>query len=147
MVKEKLFDKRQPNIRYGKRIGAYIIPVRADGTIPVVRTPRGIFLLGGGVEKGESHEECIKRECLEEIGAEVLVGSLKCKSDRYHYAARFSRHMHTTSYFYTGELLGSVCEPTETNHELIYLSPDECRKKLFLKNQIWAVKVILGIDE
>ena len=33
-----------------------------------------IFLPGGGIENTETHEECIKKEALEEMGMEIEVG-------------------------------------------------------------------------
>ncbi len=53
------------------RDGAYLIPMK-DDKIGVVKTSKGYFLLGGGLDSGESHEECITRECLEEAGQKIL---------------------------------------------------------------------------
>ena len=39
----------------------------------VVRTARGLFLLGGGIQGAENDQECIRRECLEECGCECTV--------------------------------------------------------------------------
>ena len=52
----------QEDVNYIDRVGAYLIPVK-EGKVGVVRTTKGYFLLGGGVDSGESHEECIRREC------------------------------------------------------------------------------------
>ncbi len=30
-----------------------------DGKVGVVKTPKGYFLLGGGIDSGENHKECI----------------------------------------------------------------------------------------
>ena len=56
----KVFGVKE-NARYFDREGAYIIPVRGE-EVGVVRTPKGWFLLGGGIESGESHTDCIARE-------------------------------------------------------------------------------------
>lgn len=140
-VLNRLFDRKKPGINYGKRTGIYIIAFDDNGKIPVAKTTRGYFLLGGGLERGESHIDCVKRECMEEAGVNVRIGDLICRSERYHYAVRFKRHMHSISYFYFGEILDKVAEPTETNHELVWLNADDCYDKLFLAHQKWAVSV------
>ena len=138
-ILNRLFDRKKPGISYGKRTGIYIIAFDNNGRIPMAKTTRGYFLLGGGLELGESHIDCVKRECMEEAGVNVRVGDLICRSERYHYAVRFKRHMHSISYFYFGEILDKVAEPTETNHELVWLSAGDCYEKLFLAHQRWAV--------
>jgi 8-oxo-dGTP diphosphatase len=45
-----------------------------DGRILVIREPNGTWELpGGGLEEGEELIDCLKRECLEEIGVECEV--------------------------------------------------------------------------
>lgn len=60
------------NAPYEDREGAYLIPVE-DNKIGVIKTPKGYFFLGGGLENNESHRACIERECLEEAGYKVIV--------------------------------------------------------------------------
>ena len=55
------------NAEYLDREGAYLIPCR-NNQVGVVQTPKGYFFLGGGLENGESHLDCIERECIEEVG-------------------------------------------------------------------------------
>ncbi len=68
----KVFGEKAP-VPYYDRKGAYLIPVK-DNKIAVVKTPKGLFFLGGGLENGETDEACIRRECLEESGVEVTIG-------------------------------------------------------------------------
>ena len=69
---DKTFGEPVPGADYYHRIGAYLILVR-DGYVGAVRISKGYLLPGGGVEGDESHEECLWRECLEEIGQELCV--------------------------------------------------------------------------
>ena len=140
-ILNKLFDRKKPGISYGMRTGIYIIAFDNDDRIPVAKTTRGYFLLGGGLEQSESHIDCVKRECMEEAGVNVRIGDLICRSESFHYAVRFKRHMHSISYFYFGQILDKVAEPTETNHELVWLNAADCYDKLFLAHQRWAVSV------
>ena len=57
----KVFGTKE-NVPYADRPGAYLIPIR-NGHVGVVQTPKGYFLLGGGLEGNESHVSCIQREC------------------------------------------------------------------------------------
>ena len=67
----KIFGTKEQN-KYYDRQGAYIIPISGN-EIGVVETPKGFFLLGGGLDSGESDLQCIERECLEEAGYEVEI--------------------------------------------------------------------------
>ena len=61
----------QENVNYIERVGAYLIPVNED-KIGVVRTTKGYFLLPGGhVKIGETLEEGLIRETLEEVGVKI----------------------------------------------------------------------------
>ena len=42
------------DVTYYDRPGAYIIPIE-DGKIGIVKLPKGLFLLGGKIEKGEKN--------------------------------------------------------------------------------------------
>lgn len=68
-----IFGEKQAGASYRTRPGAYLIAV-SGAQIASIRTPKGFFLPGGGVEPGETHEACILRECLEETGFLVQVG-------------------------------------------------------------------------
>ena len=70
-IEHKVFGIKK-NVNYMDREGAYLLPTK-DGKVGVVKTPKGYFLLGGGLDSDESHEECIKRECFEEAGYAVSV--------------------------------------------------------------------------
>ena len=77
----KVFGVKE-DAEYFDREGAYIIPVRGNKA-GVVRTPKGYFLLGGGLENDESHIACIERECMEEAGYAVSVSRKICSAETY----------------------------------------------------------------
>ncbi len=60
----------QENEKYLDRIGAYIIPIKGE-SVGVIETPKGFFLLGGGLENDKTDSQCIVRECIEEAGYRV----------------------------------------------------------------------------
>lgn len=147
MVLEKTFGYKKPDVVYKERIGAYGVGFDNEGKIPVVMTPlyngqEGHFLLGGGIDNGENHTDCIKRECLEEAGLSVLPKKFICKGDYYHFIEHTKTDFHGIGYFYYMEINEVITEPTELDHLLVWLTIDEIRQKLFLPHQIWAVEQI-----
>ena len=75
----KVFGVKK-NVKYVDRKGSYVVPIK-DNKIAVVKTSKGYFLLGGAMKAGETEEECLIRECLEESGYEVKVGKCICYTD------------------------------------------------------------------
>lgn len=51
---------------------AHIIPIQ-NGLVGVAQCERGLFLIGGGIEEGESPEQTIRRDALEETGRRVIL--------------------------------------------------------------------------
>lgn len=132
----KIFGKKE-DASYVDREGAYIIPIKGN-KIGVVKTPKGYFLLGGGINEGESQEQAIKRECLEEAGYTVNIMKKLCSAEAY------TRHpsigfFHPIQAYYIGELLEKVQEPIESDHELIWAEYEVLKGKMFAQIQSWAV--------
>ena len=133
----KVFGEKAP-VSYYDRKGAYLIPVK-DNKIAVVKTPKGLFFLGGGLENGETDEACIRRECLEEAGVTVTVG------EKIGSAETFTTHprlgpFHPIQTYYAGEILKQVQAPLEKDHMLLICSFRELDGKLFAEMQNWALR-------
>ena len=133
----KVFGEKAP-VPYYDRKGAYLIPVK-DNKIAVIKTPKGLFFLGGGIENGETDEACIRRECLEEAGVEVTIG------EKIGSAETFTTHprlgpFHPIQTYYAGEILKQVQAPLEKDHTLLICSFRELDGKLFAEMQNWALQ-------
>ena len=142
---DKTFGAKEEGIRYFDRPGAYLLSVR-DGRLAVVRTPKGYFLLGGGIDPGETHEQCILRECMEETGCTARVEGYIGSAEVY---CRHSElgYFHPMQYYYSGQLGERAAEPVETDHRLEWIPLNEAEWKLNVWPQIWAAKRLLGSPE
>ena len=138
MCKEHRVFGIKGNVNYIDRAGAYLIPFK-DGKVGVVRTPKGYFLLGGGLDDGESHEECIKRECLEEIGYTVSVGNKICSAEMYCEHPTIG-YFHPIQTYYVGELMEQVNVAVEDDHEFVWMDYDDVVDNMYLEIQSWALK-------
>lgn len=136
-MKHKVFGIKE-NENYIDRAGAYLIPFK-EGKVGVVRTPKGYFLLGGGLDGGESHEECISRECLEEIGYTVSVGNKICSAEMYCEHPTVG-YFHPIQTYYVGELMEQVNVAVEDDHEFEWMDYDEVVDNMYLEMQSWALK-------
>ena len=144
-LNERSFGEKLAGVEYRDRVGAYAIIFDAELKVPVVQTSTGCFLLGGGLDAGESHADCIRRECLEEAGLAVDVGPLVCKGDKYHWSDTLGYYMHGVGYFYLAKSHGQVATPKEEDHELVWMAAEQCIDSLFLEHQAWAVEQALRL--
>ncbi len=133
----KVFGTKE-NAEYFDREGAYLIPYR-DNKIAVVLTPKGYFFLGGGLENGESHFDCIKRECLEEVGYSVLIEGKLCSAETYTTHPTIG-HFHPIQTYYFGKLLIKEVSCTEKDHTLCWIEYEKLKGKMFSKMQNWALE-------
>lgn len=124
--------------KYYDRNGAYIILIR-DNKAGIVETQKGCFLLGGKIENNETYEQCIKRECLEEIGYDVLIKHKVCSAETYCYHEKIG-YFHPSQVYYLGELLDKTQETIETDHNLVWYDCDIIKDKMFSEMQGWAIE-------
>lgn len=136
-MKHKVFGIKE-NTNYIERAGAYLIPV-SEGKVGIVKTAKGYFLLGGGLDNGESHEECIRRECLEEIGYTVSVGNKICSAEMYCEYSTIG-YFHPIQTYYVGELMEQVNVAVEDDHEFLWMDYDDVVDNMYLEMQRWALK-------
>lgn len=144
----KVFGEKL-NTNYSDREGAYLVCINED-KVAVVKTPKGFFFLGGGLEDNESAEVCITRECIEEIGYEVKIGDKVCSAEHYTYHKRIG-YFHPVQHYYLGELIKMKESFTvEKDHTLMWLRYEELRGKMFSPMQNWALDMcwnkLHGID-
>jgi 8-oxo-dGTP diphosphatase len=94
---------------------------------------------GGKVEKGETPEECLKRELHEEFGIEVSVGHFVAESI-YHYD-----HISIRLIGYAATLQGGRLEPT-VHDEYRWVTIPELDRYEFAPADVPFVRMLKGAD-
>jgi 8-oxo-dGTP diphosphatase len=131
-----MFGKKE-NETYFDRKGAYLIALKED-KIAVIRTPKGYFLFGGGINEDEQDEECIHRECLEEIGYSVEIDQFIGSAETYCEHPKIG-YFYPIQNYYFGELKEAIKEPIEIDHVLEWVPYEKIKNNMFLKMQNWAI--------
>jgi len=139
------FSINQPNPgkAYTKRPGAYAIMLGNQNLLAIIKTSKGYFLPGGGIEKDESEEACIIRECLEEIGIKVQILEKICSGNYFFHSPGRKMYIENIGHFYHCKIEKVLDTASEADHELVWLSSDEAIKLLYLANQKQAIKIFL----
>ncbi|MCR4794319.1 MAG: NUDIX domain-containing protein [Ruminococcus sp.] len=137
----KVFGTKEDHV-YTDREGAYLIPVRGD-MAGVVRTLKGYFFVGGGIESGESHISCIERECAEEAGYTVSVKGEVCSAETYCFHNEIG-FFHPIQTYYVGEIVSKKAEPTEKDHEFLWVKYSDIKGKMYWEMQNWALDNVFG---
>lgn len=138
-MEHRVFGAPRPGVEYRDRPGAYGIAFDGQGCAAVVCCEgKGYFLLGGGIDPGESEAECIRREALEETGYTVAVGEKVCVGEEFT-VTRQGEPFHPIGHVYLIQLGEKTSEPVETDHYLTWLPVEEFQKRTFLRFQSWAM--------
>lgn len=132
------FGMKENEKEYLEREGAYLIAVKNE-KLAVVRTERGCFLIGGGLEENESHISCIKREALEETGYQVNVEGFIGSADTYCEHWTFGA-FHPIQNYYYGQIEEKIKEAIEKDQHFEWIRLDDIEKEMFSEQQKWAVE-------
>lgn len=137
----KQFGTQIEGLNYQPRRGAYGICLK-DGRIAVAQIGYSKFvydLPGGGVDEGETPEQAVVREFLEEVGMLVKVDHLV--TDIMHYfvhdnGTAYNNHCH----FYVVDWVGDrPAQKVEDDHELVWMPPIEALKSMKMEGFAWAI--------
>ena len=133
----KIFGTKE-NVKYVDREGAYLIPIH-NNRVGVIKTSKGYFFLGGGLENGESHIACIERECIEEAGYMVSVKDKICSAESYTKHPTIG-YFHPIQTYYVGEMISKETEPVEKDHEFLWIEYEKLKGNMFVEMQNWALE-------
>lgn len=135
---KKTFGIRRDDTTYYDRPGAYLLMVK-DGKLALVRTHKGYFLIGGGKLPGESLEDCLQRECREEIGCPVKIKRFLGTAEAYMYYEKFG-DFHPIQSYYEGEILPQTQSPVEKDHVFEWIPLSRAAESMYLELQAWVVE-------
>ena len=131
------FGNINAGVQYIERVGAYAVIPDESGVFTLIRTPKGYFLPGGGLHAGESPEEALRRETIEETGYDSVILSPLGS------ATQFTRKYRKIGHFFSARLTARIAEPIETDHELIRLSAQEAIRQMRHEYHAWAIREVL----
>jgi 8-oxo-dGTP diphosphatase len=130
-------DRRQ---RYGEREAAYAVILDSDRRVAVVRGKSGLFLPGGGVEAGESPQEALLRESLEECGRPLEIMRAIGRAIQYCHGESGPFRAHHR--FFEARFQGPTARPAADPLEWVYI--DEASLWFRYESHVWAVRTVLA---
>ena len=139
------FGKPDPDITYVERLNAYGVILNESGEVAIVKTPDGYFLPGGGAHTGETAEDALRREIIEETGyAPVILRDIGIAA-QLTYSEDKCLHFRKVGHFFLARFGGKFTEQVEVDHELIWCPADDALKKMTHEYQAWAIREALRL--
>ena len=140
MTDRPVFGVPEPGVRYLVRPSAYALIGDGEGRVALVRTPEGVYLPGGGIERSETPQQAIVREAIEECGLAVRVGSWSVAAVQFCYSVPEASYFEKHSLFFEAELERFAGGATEADHELFWEPAGSAPDALSHESQAWAVR-------
>lgn len=137
----KQFGKREEGLVYKPREGAYGILLH-EGRIACAQIGYTKFtydLPGGALDPGETAEQALRREFLEETGLEVKIGYSVTDIDHYFIHDDGTPYNNRCRFFEVELVRERPGSKTEADHELVWLAPMEVIKRLKNEGYAWAM--------
>lgn len=135
---------RDASAAYVVRPSAYALLRDEVGQIAVVRTPKGLFLPGGGIDPGETAREAIQRETIEECGLPVRLRQWTTRAIEFVYSPEERTHFEKRSTFIDAVVdpvfEGALVPASEPDHELVWMSRAAAIESLSHASHRWAVE-------
>ncbi|MCC9622818.1 NUDIX domain-containing protein [Thalassospira sp. MA62] len=121
--------------------------IRNDsGQFAVARTPKGVVLLGGGIETGESEQDALYREAYEESGYRVAIIKRLGNASQYVNNAIKGRYRLKRGTFFLCEMVTRLGPPIDDDHELVWQSYSDAHETLLRPFHKWALEVAASTE-
>jgi 8-oxo-dGTP pyrophosphatase MutT (NUDIX family) len=98
----------------------------------------GSYLVGGGIQAGETPEQTVEREAKEECGLLLKSRSVLGRAVDIVHSTRENACFEKRSTFLAADLIG-ITSPEEHDHELIWVDRSEAISMLSHAGHRWAV--------
>lgn len=135
------FGQTQPGLTYVERTSAYGLCSRGEASIAIVqigqKAPYEYDLPGGGVEADEDEAAALMREFLEETGLTVWPTRVIGRAGQFWSNRGEPRNSLAT--FYEVELSAADNKPTEPDHALLWMNPNEALSKVRHESHAWVI--------
>lgn len=140
------FGSAEPGLDYRPRATAFGLVFR-DTKLACVRVDRGegsyLDLPGGAVDGGETEEQAVVREFLEETGMTVRPLTRIAEASQY-FRKSDGEPINNTGGFWTAEPLSlDPAAKVEADHELVWRDPHQALARFRHDAHAWAVAVWL----
>lgn len=134
--------------KYITKRGSYAVIYDSQrSSVALIKNPKGdYFLPGGGLENNESLEECVKRECLEEVGLKVSIQKNIGMAKQYFESPNDYKCYLSEGHFYMCKQL-SKKHPLEKGNTLLWVKPSLAIKMLVHDHHKWAIWQLLKINK
>ena len=135
------FGKKIEGKEYKDRPGVYALILSDDGLLGCVEGKfGGLMLAGGGIDNGETDEEALRREIMEEMVREVALAKFVGEANEYIDHPEKGPINKICKYFITELVAG---EDGEGDRVTRWVIPEEFIKNSFQEAHAWAVKEFL----
>jgi 8-oxo-dGTP diphosphatase len=134
------FGNRLANVNYVERPGAYAVIRNPMDDVAIIRTPRGCFLPGGGVDAGEDMVAALRREIYEETGLGVEIAREVGVAAQFLSAPREGVYYKKVGHFFLADFAERLSETFEAEHELLWMSQQQASNALNHQFQVWALE-------
>ena len=121
------------------RPSAYALFQNDRGEFAVVRTPEGTYLPGGGMDPGETPQQTVIRETLEECGLAIVIGSRTAVAVQFAWSEKEQTYFEKHCTFVDAAVLGPDTSRLEADHELFWVDAERACAMLTHESHAWVV--------
>ena len=140
-MKTVIIGEKLENKKYDFRETCFGI-CEKNGKLLLVEKKGQLSFVGGGIESNESHEECLKREFLEESGYELVKITPLVTIDCFWLAAG-KWPLESFANFYIVEVGERLSSPTEEGHTVKFVDLNDADRVLPLPYHKKALELYL----
>jgi 8-oxo-dGTP diphosphatase len=134
------FGEKIAGREYKDRVSAYAVIRNEKNEIAFAKVGEEYFLPGGGVEEGETAEQCTAREALEEIGAVINIIREIGTAGEYGLAMSKENYWHGIGTFFEAKIEKMNGQGVEPDHELAWATLKDALPNIVRKAHIWAIE-------